>query len=117
MPHSADVHAGVRLKLARKLRNISQTKLGESVGVSFQQIQKYEQGTNRMAASRLHEFARFLDVPVSFFFEQLRSAETGNIIPLDEDSLSLVEEFRSIDDENVKQLARQIIAIMAKQRE
>lgn len=69
MPHPVDVHVGSRLKLRRMLLGISQEQLGETVGLSFQQIQKYERGSNRISASRLFEFARALKVPVSYFFE------------------------------------------------
>jgi transcriptional regulator with XRE-family HTH domain len=70
-PHPVDVHVGQRLRLRRVLLGLSQQRLGECLGVSFQQVQKYEKGTNRVAASRLHEFAQVMDVPVGFFFEGL----------------------------------------------
>ena len=70
-PHPVDVHVGSRLKLRRKLLDLSQAKLGDAVGLTFQQIQKYERGTNRMGGSRLHQFAQFLDVPISFFFDDM----------------------------------------------
>ena len=66
-----DVHVGGRLRLRRTLLGYSQEKLGEAVGLTFQQIQKYERGANRMGASRLFQFSRILDVPVSFFFDDL----------------------------------------------
>ena len=66
-----DVHAGARVRLRRTLLGMSQERLGELVGLTFQQIQKYEKGTNRMGASRLFEFSRILEVPVSFFFDDM----------------------------------------------
>ncbi len=71
VPRAVDIHVGARLRLRRTLLGISQEKLGESVGLTFQQIQKYERGANRVGASRLYEFSRVLDVPVSFFFDDM----------------------------------------------
>ena len=66
-----DIHVGNRLRARRMLLGISQEKLGEAVELTFQQVQKYERGANRIGASRLYEFARILDVPVSYFFENM----------------------------------------------
>ena len=68
-PNPIDVHVGGRARLCRTSLGMSQEKLGEALGITFQQIQKYEKGTNRIGASRLQHIARVLDVPVSFFFE------------------------------------------------
>jgi len=70
-PSPVDIHVGSRVRLQRTLLGLSQEKLGEAVGLTFQQIQKYERGANRIGASRLHEFSQILDVPVSFFFDGL----------------------------------------------
>ncbi|MCB2100904.1 MAG: helix-turn-helix domain-containing protein [Rhodobacterales bacterium] len=70
-PNPVDVHVGSRVRLRRTLLGLSQEKLGETVGLTFQQIQKYERGANRIGASRLYEFSQILDVPVSFFFDDL----------------------------------------------
>lgn len=64
-----DVHVGSRVRLRRMMLGMSQEKLGEHIGITFQQIQKYEKGTNRIGASRLQVIARVLSVPVAFFFE------------------------------------------------
>jgi transcriptional regulator with XRE-family HTH domain len=69
--HAVDIHVGARLRQRRTLLGMSQTKLGDSVALTFQQIQKYERGSNRMGSSRLFEFARVLDVPVSYFFDEM----------------------------------------------
>jgi len=69
-PDQIDILAGARLRLQRKLLGMSQTYLGNRVGVAFQQIQKYEAGLNRMGSSRLQNIARELGVPVSYFFEE-----------------------------------------------
>lgn len=68
-PNPIDIHVGSRVRLRRMMLSMSQEKLGESLGITFQQIQKYEKGTNRIGASRLQHIARVLQVPVSFFFE------------------------------------------------
>jgi transcriptional regulator with XRE-family HTH domain len=66
-----DRHVGRRLRYRRLMMDFSQTYLAEQVGLSFQQFQKYEKGANRISASKLHEFAQILDVPVSYFFEDM----------------------------------------------
>lgn len=66
-----DRHVGRRLRYRRLMMDYSQTYLAEQVGLSFQQFQKYEKGANRISASKLHEFAQILDVPVSYFFEDM----------------------------------------------
>ena len=71
VPNPVDVNVGSRVRLRRTLLGLSQEKLGEAVGLTFQQIQKYERGANRIGASRLFEFSRILDVPVSFFFDDM----------------------------------------------
>jgi transcriptional regulator with XRE-family HTH domain len=68
-PSPIDVHVGSRVRLRRNMLGMSQEKLGESLGITFQQIQKYEKGTNRVGASRLQAISTVLNVPVSFFFE------------------------------------------------
>ncbi|GBR44307.1 helix-turn-helix domain-containing protein [Neokomagataea thailandica] len=66
---STDVHIGHRIRLRRTLMGLSQESLGEALGVTFQQVQKYERGANRVSASRLFELAQALDVPVGFFYD------------------------------------------------
>jgi transcriptional regulator with XRE-family HTH domain len=68
-PSPIDIHVGNRVRMRRKMIGISQEKLGEALGLTFQQIQKYEKGINRIGASRLQQAADILGVPVSFFFE------------------------------------------------
>ncbi len=71
LPHPVDAHVGQRLRLRRALMGLSQERLAELVGVTFQQIQKYERGANRIGSSRLYELSRVLGVPVGYFFEGL----------------------------------------------
>jgi len=68
-PNPIDIHVGSRIRLRRTMLGMSQEKLGESLGITFQQIQKYEKGTNRVGASRLQNISSILNVPVAFFFE------------------------------------------------
>jgi len=70
-PNPVDVHVGNRVRLKRTLVGLSQEKLGEGLGLTFQQVQKYEQGTNRIGASRLWDISHVLDCPVSYFFEDM----------------------------------------------
>lgn len=70
-PSPIDVHVGSRIRLRRTLLGMSQEKLGEALGLTFQQVQKYERGVNRVGASRLFDLARVLDVPIGFFFDDL----------------------------------------------
>ncbi|MGE5548302.1 MAG: helix-turn-helix domain-containing protein [Solirubrobacterales bacterium] len=70
-PNPIDIHVGQRVRLRRTLLGMSQEKLGEALGLTFQQVQKYERGANRVGASRLFDLSRVLDVPVSFFFDDM----------------------------------------------
>jgi transcriptional regulator with XRE-family HTH domain len=70
-PNPIDIHVGARVRLRRTLLGMSQEKLGEALGLTFQQVQKYERGANRVGASRLFDLSRVLDVPVSFFFDDM----------------------------------------------
>ena len=67
-PNPTDIYVGSRVRMRRKMMGMSQEKLGERLGITFQQIQKYEKGTNRIGASRLQKIAEILEVPVSYFF-------------------------------------------------
>ncbi|WP_439613185.1 helix-turn-helix domain-containing protein [Reyranella sp.] len=71
--HPVDTHVGTRMRQRRTLLGMSQTRLGDAVGLTFQQVQKYERGSNRVGSSRLYEFAKALDVPVSYFFDEMPS--------------------------------------------
>jgi transcriptional regulator with XRE-family HTH domain len=70
-PSPIDVHVGSRIRLRRTLMGMSQERLGDSLGLTFQQVQKYERGVNRVGASRLYDLSRVLDVPISFFFDDM----------------------------------------------
>ncbi|MEF2073799.1 helix-turn-helix domain-containing protein [Consotaella aegiceratis] len=86
-PNPIDVHVGSRVRLRRTMLGMSQEKLGESLGITFQQVQKYEKGSNRIGASRLQRISEVLGVPVSFFFEDLPgSSKSGSVATGMEDS-------------------------------
>ena len=74
-PNPIDAHVGSRVRLRRMVLGMSQEKLGNLLGLTFQQVQKYEKGTNRIGASRLYKLSEVLDVPVSFFYEELPGSE------------------------------------------
>jgi transcriptional regulator with XRE-family HTH domain len=109
-PSPTDRHVGARVRMRRMMLGMSQTKLGEAVGLTFQQIQKYEKGTNRIGASRLQQIAHVLQVPVSFFFEGLPLpsdawSEEGTLIDdflATSDGLSLTKYFMRITDPKLR---------------
>jgi transcriptional regulator with XRE-family HTH domain len=83
IPNPVDRHVGSRVRMRRMLIGMSQERLGEALGLTFQQVQKYEKGANRIGASRLQEIARILNVEIEYFFQgapatgELRPAGTG----------------------------------------
>ena len=116
-PNPIDVQVGSRVRLRRNMLGLSQEKLGEAIGLTFQQVQKYERGANRIGASRLHELSRVLDVPVAFFFDDTDPVRAPAIPggfaeppqePFDSDPLrkretvELVEAYYAIDDAAVR---------------
>ncbi len=74
IPSPVDVHAGARLRVRRTLLGMTQTSLGDAIGLTLQQVQKYERGMDRMTSSRLYDLARVLDVPVQHFFDDMPAA-------------------------------------------
>ena len=70
-PHPIDVHVGAQARMRRTLLGMTQTDLGDALDLSFQQVQKYENGRNRISASRLCDLSRVLDVPIDYFFEDM----------------------------------------------
>lgn len=99
MSHPVDVHVGKRLKQIRTLRRMSQTDVAKRLELSFQQIQKYEIGSNRIAASRLFDLSRILDVPTSYFFEGLVETDPA---PRRDNGLDIVNALAAIEDEKIK---------------
>ncbi|HYG89036.1 MAG TPA: helix-turn-helix transcriptional regulator [Azospirillum sp.] len=116
-PNPIDVHVGSRVRLRRTLLGMSQEKLGEAIGLTFQQVQKYERGANRIGASRLFDLSRVLDVPVSFFFDDMPAPDepvpapsaaeerTGGYEPdpmAKRETLELVRAYYRINDPSVR---------------
>ena len=131
VPRAVDIHVGVRLRARRTLLGISQEKLGEAVGLTFQQIQKYERGTNRVGASRLYEFSCVLDVAPGYFFEDMdkkTAATKGSRIPASElpdvidprdplvrrETLELVRAYYKIADPKVRKRVFELVKAVAK---
>ena len=120
MPHPVDVHVGARLRFRRKLLGVSQTELGNALGLAFQQIQKYEKGTNRVSASRLYQAASILDVPITFFFEDMPSEITGpekfpaDALVIDDQSTKLLRAYMSVPDDRVRKGIRSLVTELAR---
>lgn len=116
MPHPIDVHVGQRLKLVRKHSKKSQSKLGDAVGLTFQQIQKYEKGANRIGASRLFEFSQIFDVPISYFFDDIPPEIAGERISVADDidafdlpeAADLSSTFKNLPNQDIKNAFRDI---------
>lgn len=87
MPHPIDIHVGKRLKLKRTLAGLSQTELALPLDITFQQLQKYERGTNRLSCSKLYSAAVALGVPITYFFEGLQEP----VVPREEANMSTRE--------------------------
>ncbi len=108
MKHPVDVHVGRLVRQRRWMVGMTQQQLGNKVGIKFQQIQKYETGTNRISASRLWDISAALDVPVSFFFEGLNREELGvdghGDILTDKEALELVRAYYSIPETQRRRL-------------
>ena len=96
--NSTDVHVGSRVRMRRLMLNLSQTELGDALGLTFQQVQKYEKGTNRISASRLQQIASFLRVPVSFFFDGLATSAKASKQMGDGHSLADISKFTATSD-------------------
>jgi transcriptional regulator with XRE-family HTH domain len=130
--HPVDVHVGGRLKQRRTLMGLSQEKLADQVGLTFQQIQKYEKGANRITASRLFQFGHILDVPPSFFFDDMpaemrrgeappegastaRVGARAEVDPLAKrETLELVRVYYQIHDPNVRKQLYELAKSVAK---
>lgn len=83
-PNPVDIHVGNRIRMRRMLIGMSQEKLGDALGLTFQQVQKYEKGANRVSASRLHHMSKTLGVPIQFFFDDMPLSTENNVDGLEE---------------------------------
>lgn len=123
MPHSVDIHVGQRLRLRRSMMGLSQEQLGSATGITFQQVQKYERGINRMGASRLYEFSKILSTPISYFFEGYadgtRSAVAESAATYEaeghtsKDTMSLVRAYNEIKSPKVRRQVLQLAKSLA----
>ena len=127
-PNPIDRHVGSRVRMRRMMLSISQTKLGDALGLTFQQVQKYEKGTNRLSASKLQESANFLQVPVTFFFEgapsvsgtsKAKGASPSPAYVTDflatRDGLALIKAFMRIKDAKLRRRAVNLVEEIADQ--
>lgn len=115
MGHPVDAHVGARIRQRRWMLGMTQQALADRLGVTFQQVQKYEMGSNRVSASRLWSIARLLGVSVEFFFEGLRTtAESGTAVP-EADALTPLADGRPLE-RDAAQLLRSFCAIPAERR-
>ncbi len=126
-PNPVDIHVGRRIRLRRTLMGMSQEKLGTAVTLTFQQIQKYESGANRVGSSRLFQFSKVLSVPVSFFFDDMPPEVSGapaglreDTVPFNDDimtkreSLNLVRHYYRLPNERIRKHIRDLLAELAR---
>ena len=113
LPHPIDIHVGKKLRSKRIMLGLSQGDVGDSVGITFQQIQKYERGLNRIGASRLYDFSRFLGVDISYFYYGFDKDEDSSNSFSDIESLfehesnnkeimAMVKTYQKIEDKNIR---------------
>ncbi|MFX4220041.1 MAG: helix-turn-helix domain-containing protein [Thalassobaculum sp.] len=123
-PNPIDIHVGARVRLRRTLLGMSQERLGEALGLTFQQVQKYERGANRVGASRLFELAKALGVPVSYFFDDMPEGgspepSAGPAGQAQEDpmrrreTIELVRAYYSIPDETARRRLYELMRSIA----
>ncbi len=115
-PRPLDVHVGRRVRLRRTMLGMSQEKLGEALGLTFQQVQKNEKGTNRIGASRLFELSGVLDVPVMYFFDGLGAPQSkgGDDTMAKRESLELVRAYYRIKNDKVRKRFFELVKTTAK---
>lgn len=125
-PHPVDIAVGKRVRGRRILMGLSQERLGDDLGVTFQQVQKYERGANRVSASRLYEISKVLDVPPSYFFEEVMESDgidyTGNDTsaadPMTKrETLELVRAYYKIVDPKIRQELCSLIRSLGQQED
>ncbi len=116
-PHPIDVHVGSRLRMRRTLLGMSQGKVAAALGLTFQQLQKNERGANRIGSSRLFELSRILDVPISYFFEEMDMDNPATDTPSDpmtkRETLELVRAYYRIKDPAIRKSIVNLTRAMA----
>ena len=125
LPSPIDVHVGAQIRMRRKSLGMSQSALAGRLGITFQQVQKYEKGMNRIGASRLQSIAEILDVPPSFFFEDVKGgeirapgfSEASSVYVVDflstVEGLQLNKAFASIKDQRVRRKVVDLVVAIA----
>ena len=113
MSHPVDIHVGQQLKRMRILRNLTQTDVAQGLKISFQQVQKYELGRNRISASRLFELSHILNVPPAFFFEGLENSPNESERALDDEATKIASMFTRIEDARLRAQIRTLINELA----
>jgi transcriptional regulator with XRE-family HTH domain len=127
-PNPVDIHVGGRVRLRRTLLGMSQEKLGQALGLTFQQVQKYERGANRISSSRLYHLSQILDVPIAFFFDDMPPEILSGAAGLGEqiqqrfeldplvkrETLGLVRAYYRISDGRVRKRLFEMVKAMAK---
>jgi len=114
-PDPVDIHVGRQVRLARELNALTQVEVGKRLGMSFQVIQKYEQGEIRVSASRLYQLARLFERPVEFFFAGLDETQAPSEGELGRREVELVRAFRIIGNPEVQQRLLQLVRGVAEQ--
>jgi transcriptional regulator with XRE-family HTH domain len=126
LPNSIDKHVGGRVRTRRMMLKMSQTALGDALGLTFQQVQKYEKGTNRIGAGRLQHIAHFLQVPVEFLFEGAPGGSMKDINPLTfdyvsdfvatSDGLALLKAFTQLKDTAMRRRVLNLVEQISQQQ-
>ena len=121
LPNPIDVHVGTRVRMRRTIVGLSQSALAEKMGITFQQVQKYERGSNRISSSRLFDLVRILDVPISYFFSEL-VAEDAAVDPADRErrerlqrpeTIELVRLYYAIRDQRIRHQFLDMVSAVA----
>lgn len=113
MSHPVDIHVGKKLKHLRVLRGLTQTDVANGLNISFQQVQKYELGRNRISASRLFELANILDVPPAYFFDGLDDDKSAQSSALDDEATKIASMVARIKDDRLRSQIRNFITELA----
>lgn len=127
-PDPIDVHVGQRVRLRRMIVGLTQTELGSALNITFQQVQKYEQGANRIGSSRLFRISQILGVPVAFFFEEMpkeiskdleqiidqAETEINEVKMTSKETLNLIKNYYSISDDTLRRNVFNLVRSMNK---
>ena len=130
-PHPVDIHVGSRVRLRRMILGLSQDKLGDALGLTFQQIQKYEKGVNRIGASRMFQISQVLNVPVQYFFDDFTTTDTAGVEGVGEseagdtfmslvnspEGVQLCRYFARIEDPRVRRRVLELVKTLSEEDE